>query len=211
MKMYGGADVQIHIYLTLAQVWRWMVSFTPRPLYPQRKNPWYPLYRRLHGSQVQCGLCGENSWPQTSTPQPCSQSLTECSIPAYVCTQLISIKESFCNSWIRASKNSFPRRTFRYHISYGIVHRKLIKAPVVLKFSEKASYSSVVGVPSLSKIIKRSKNGRLLDSPQLTIPYIGSYPPSLSVFTILNPEEALFSGDNGLNMRTIDQGDKIRC
>jgi hypothetical protein len=24
-----------------------MVSFTPRPLYPQRKSPLYPFYRRL--------------------------------------------------------------------------------------------------------------------------------------------------------------------
>jgi hypothetical protein len=23
---------------------RWVVSFTPRPLYPQKKSPWYPLY-----------------------------------------------------------------------------------------------------------------------------------------------------------------------
>jgi len=28
-----------------------VVSFTPRPLYPQGKSPWYPLYRRLGGPQ----------------------------------------------------------------------------------------------------------------------------------------------------------------
>jgi len=26
--------------------WRWVVSFTPRPLYLRRKTPWYPLKRR---------------------------------------------------------------------------------------------------------------------------------------------------------------------
>jgi len=28
-----------------------VVSFTPRPLYPQGKGPWYPLDRRLGGPQ----------------------------------------------------------------------------------------------------------------------------------------------------------------
>jgi hypothetical protein len=28
-----------------------VVSFTPHPLYPQGNNPWYPLGRRLGGSQ----------------------------------------------------------------------------------------------------------------------------------------------------------------
>jgi hypothetical protein len=27
------------------------ISFTPRPLYPQGKSPWYPLDRRLGGPQ----------------------------------------------------------------------------------------------------------------------------------------------------------------
>jgi len=27
--------------------WRWVVRSTPRPLYSQRKSPWYPLDRRL--------------------------------------------------------------------------------------------------------------------------------------------------------------------
>jgi hypothetical protein len=29
-----------------------MVSFTPRPLYPQGKSPWYPLDRRLGGPRA---------------------------------------------------------------------------------------------------------------------------------------------------------------
>jgi hypothetical protein len=32
-----------------------VVSFTPRPLYPQGKNPWYPLNRRLSGPQSPSG------------------------------------------------------------------------------------------------------------------------------------------------------------
>jgi hypothetical protein len=36
-----------------------VVSFTPRPLYFQRKSPWYPLDRRLGGLQSRSGYGGE--------------------------------------------------------------------------------------------------------------------------------------------------------
>jgi hypothetical protein len=36
-----------------------VVSFTPQPLYPQGKNPWYPLDRRLGGPQSRSGCGGE--------------------------------------------------------------------------------------------------------------------------------------------------------
>jgi hypothetical protein len=36
-----------------------MVTFTPRPLYPQGKSSWYPLDRRLGGSQSRSGRDGE--------------------------------------------------------------------------------------------------------------------------------------------------------
>jgi hypothetical protein len=39
--------------------WRRVVSFTPRPLYPQGKSPWYPLDRRLRGPQSRSGRGGE--------------------------------------------------------------------------------------------------------------------------------------------------------
>jgi hypothetical protein len=35
--------------------WRWVVSFTTRPLYHQGKIPWYPLDRRLGGPQSRSG------------------------------------------------------------------------------------------------------------------------------------------------------------
>jgi hypothetical protein len=50
MKVYGGVGVQIHIFLTTALVG--VVSFTPRPLYPQGKSPRYPLLRRLDGPRA---------------------------------------------------------------------------------------------------------------------------------------------------------------
>jgi len=39
--------------------WGWVVSFTPRPLYPQGKRPQYPLDRRLGGTQGRSGHGGE--------------------------------------------------------------------------------------------------------------------------------------------------------
>jgi hypothetical protein len=36
-----------------------MVSFTPRPLYPHEKSPWYPLDRRLGGPQSRSGRGNE--------------------------------------------------------------------------------------------------------------------------------------------------------
>jgi len=43
-----------------------MVNFTYRPLYPQGNSPWYPLDRRLRGSQSRSGRNGEekNSQPR---------------------------------------------------------------------------------------------------------------------------------------------------
>jgi hypothetical protein len=43
-----------------------MVSFTPQPLYPQGKSPWYPLDRRLDGPQSHSGRGGleKNSQPR---------------------------------------------------------------------------------------------------------------------------------------------------
>jgi hypothetical protein len=36
-----------------------MVRFAPRPVYSQGKSPWYPLDRRLGGSQNRSGRSGE--------------------------------------------------------------------------------------------------------------------------------------------------------
>jgi hypothetical protein len=43
-----------------------------RPLYPQRKNPWYPLNRRLGGPQNRSGRGGEekNSQPLPGLEPP---------------------------------------------------------------------------------------------------------------------------------------------
>jgi hypothetical protein len=65
MKPYlvsGGIAPRI---LDLGTRWGRVVSFTPRPLYPQGKSTWYPLDRKLGGTQSRSGRGGEqkNSQP----------------------------------------------------------------------------------------------------------------------------------------------------
>jgi hypothetical protein len=59
-----------------------MVSFTPQPLYPQKKSPWYPLGRRLGVPQSwsRHDGGGKNSQPlpglETLIVQPIAQHYT---------------------------------------------------------------------------------------------------------------------------------------
>jgi hypothetical protein len=62
MKACEGVDVQIHIFLDLGTIWRRVVTFTPRPLYPplpRGKSSWNSLDRRLGGSQSRSGYVVE--------------------------------------------------------------------------------------------------------------------------------------------------------
>jgi hypothetical protein len=47
------------ILLDLGTRWRWVISFTPQPLYPWGKRSWYPLDRRLGGPESLSGCCRE--------------------------------------------------------------------------------------------------------------------------------------------------------
>jgi hypothetical protein len=50
-------------FLDLGTSWRWVISFTPWPFYPQRKSPRYPLDRMLGRPQNQSGRHEEELWP----------------------------------------------------------------------------------------------------------------------------------------------------
>jgi hypothetical protein len=39
MKAYWGVGVQLHAFFDLGTRWRWVVSFTPRPLYSRERAP----------------------------------------------------------------------------------------------------------------------------------------------------------------------------
>jgi hypothetical protein len=46
-------------FLKLSTSWRWVVSFTPRPLYLRGRSPRYPLDKRLGGPQSRSGRRGD--------------------------------------------------------------------------------------------------------------------------------------------------------
>jgi hypothetical protein len=66
--------------IDIGTCWRWVVSFTLRPLYPRGKSPRYALDRRLGGLQNLSGLHGEDKilaptgtrtlTPRSSNPWP---------------------------------------------------------------------------------------------------------------------------------------------
>jgi hypothetical protein len=73
MKTYWGSEGIASRILDFGITSRWVVSFTPRPLYPQGKSPWYPLDRRLGGPQSLSGRGGEE---KKSSPRRESNSRT---------------------------------------------------------------------------------------------------------------------------------------
>jgi hypothetical protein len=69
-----------------------VVSFTPRPLYPQGKSPWYPLDRRLGGSQSRSGRGGEekNSQPPPGVNTSVNWNLSKTEINRVLSDSVIS-------------------------------------------------------------------------------------------------------------------------
>jgi hypothetical protein len=71
MKAYWGSGDKGPCILGLDTTWRWVVSFTLRSLYPQRKSPSYLLDRKLAGPQNRSGSGGRGKFPAptgTGTP-----------------------------------------------------------------------------------------------------------------------------------------------
>jgi hypothetical protein len=84
MNTYWESGGIIPRILDLDTRWRWVVSFTPRPFYPQGKSPQYPVHRKLGGGprvgldtavkrKVPSLRLGSN--PRTPIVQPVAQSL----------------------------------------------------------------------------------------------------------------------------------------
>jgi hypothetical protein len=97
--------------------WRWVVSFTPRSLYPQRKSPWYPLDKRLGGPQSRSGRGGKRSKTpastvnQTSVVQPVAYSLYWLSYPGswfLFDSALLLLRSSDEKMWQQLWKILFP-------------------------------------------------------------------------------------------------------
>jgi hypothetical protein len=83
--VWGSACIDPH-FLDLGTSWRWVVRFTPLPLYPRGKSPRYPSDRRLGGPQSRSGRFGEEkildpTGTRTATPQSSSQALDRLNYP----------------------------------------------------------------------------------------------------------------------------------
>jgi hypothetical protein len=104
--------VKLHAFFDLGTRWKWVVSFMPWLLYPQRQSPWYPLDRRLGGPQSWSGYgveekntqppLGFESW--SSDHPTCSQSLYQLNFPVSSHPEntnfsLKCIKLAHCNRW----------------------------------------------------------------------------------------------------------------
>jgi hypothetical protein len=81
--------VWLQAFFDLRTRWRWLDSFTARPIYPQGKSSWYPLDRRLGGPRSRSGSGGEEKnsqpppgfGPRSSNRPVRRQSLYRLSIP----------------------------------------------------------------------------------------------------------------------------------
>jgi hypothetical protein len=90
--VWGSGCIDPH-FLDPGFSWRWVVSFTPRPLYSRGKSSQYPLDRRLNEPQNRYGRRGEEkslSPIGTRTPVPRPSSPQPVAIPntLYPCFQL---------------------------------------------------------------------------------------------------------------------------
>jgi hypothetical protein len=63
MKAYWGSGGVAPCILNFRTTCRWVISFTPQPLYTQGKNTQYPLDRRLGGPQSWSIHSGEETFP----------------------------------------------------------------------------------------------------------------------------------------------------
>jgi hypothetical protein len=77
MVYWGSGSIAPRI-LDLGPRWRWVVSFTPRHLYPQGKSPCYPLDRSLGGPHMMAkreSSFPAPTWNRTLVVQPVAYSL----------------------------------------------------------------------------------------------------------------------------------------
>jgi hypothetical protein len=91
--VWGNGCIYWH-FLDLGTSWKWVVIFTPLPLYPWGKSPWYPLDRRLGGPQSRSGRHGEEKIlgpPRTRNLTPRLPS----PYPVAILTALFDIEEFY--------------------------------------------------------------------------------------------------------------------
>jgi hypothetical protein len=99
LKAYWASRGIAPRILDLGTRWRWVVSFTPPPLYPQGKSPWYPLDTRLGGPRTVLDAVVKRKipsprreWnPRTPILQPATQRYTDWAIEKAIETQPVKL------------------------------------------------------------------------------------------------------------------------
>jgi hypothetical protein len=112
----GSGCIDPH-FLDFRTSWRWVVSFTPLPLYPRGKRLRYPLNRRLGKPQSRSGRHGVEKiidptgirTPTSSVVQPMASRYTDWAIPsrADVMTCLITYMKIMVFTVVLPKKKAF--------------------------------------------------------------------------------------------------------
>jgi hypothetical protein len=121
--------------LDLGTRWKWMISFTPRPLYSQGKSPLYPLDRRLGGSQSRYGRCRIKTnllrklGIETRAIQPVARRYTDWAITAPLELNIILVSSVTDSGWhiIQIIEESSLKA-----LVYNIEHRMWNKSNAVV-------------------------------------------------------------------------------
>jgi hypothetical protein len=114
----------------LGTTWRWVVSYTPRPLYPQRRSPWYALDKGLGWPHNLSEPCEEKSHPyRDSNSDPSAVQPIGSRSPGSGCNScdiallwpIVTLMSEFLQwNWPRAGGNQgrHERSYSAYFISY---------------------------------------------------------------------------------------------
>jgi hypothetical protein len=111
MKAYGEVD-------DLGTSWRWVVSITPRPLYPRERAPgahciggWVDRRAGLDDVEKRKFWPYRDSSPDLSVVQPVASRCTDCTIPAH---RPGTITFVFCKARLRRKSRTLPPSSWAY-------------------------------------------------------------------------------------------------
>jgi hypothetical protein len=107
----GNGCIDPH-FLNLGTNWRWVVSFTPLPLYTRGKSPRYPLDRRLGGPESRSGIREDNSWPYWDSNSDPSVVQPDYAIPALYTLYMCCIYIEWSNNAAGCSNTIFLNKIF---------------------------------------------------------------------------------------------------
>jgi hypothetical protein len=128
MKTYWGSEGIAPRILELGTRWRWVVSFTPRPLYLQSKSPWYPLDRRMDEPQNRSGRCGEEK--NSQSPPGIEPYNSACPIDRWLRTVkwLLSRRPDQDVSYKRFGGVLYHFHNYRLSIRWWVKHKTSTKS-----------------------------------------------------------------------------------